>query len=71
MIPILLASAVQFQPYFAAACNNKATFFFIPAWYEFLTVGPDPTTGTCGVQNFTLPHDLLPFDCDFLLVAAQ
>ena len=59
MPPIIIAIQ-QFVPsFFAAACSAKATFFFIPAWYEYLKVAQD-TTGACAVQNFKFPDDLLP-----------
>lgn len=40
-----------------ATCSTGATFFFLPAWYEFLQVGM--VNGSCEVVNFKVPGDFL------------
>jgi len=59
MAPVIIALAQLPQPLFAVACSNKNMFFFLPSWYEYLPVAQN-ADGTCAVQNFAFPHDLLP-----------
>jgi hypothetical protein len=58
MVPLVIA-ALQFNPVFAVTCSTSNFFFFLPPWYEFLSLAPD-SSGVCTVQNFTFPTDLLP-----------